>query len=270
MEAAHYEQEELWGDDHVFNPEHQLPKFDAVRELLPEPTPALLLDIGAGDGRLFRALEKAGVDSTLVAAERSRAALANVDNARRVQASIERLPFATRSVPTAICSEVLEHLPPDVFDAARHELARVADEHVIITVPNREKRSRADVTCQSCGCRYNPDRHLRSFAPEQLMDLLPGFRVDRIIETGPRQPVYPRFARLALERAGLLVRPGTPSCPQCGARYRYAAASPSRAADRTASANGSGGRRRGYDLARRLAPKARHPYYLCARFRRTT
>ena len=111
---------------------------------------------------------------------------------------------------------------------------------MIVTVPNREKRSRADVTCQSCGCRYNPDRHLRSFAPEQLTDLLPGFRVDRIIETGPRQPVYPRFARLMLERAGLLRRPGTPSCPQCGARYRYATAS-SLEPGPTASANGSAG-----------------------------
>ena len=90
-----------------------------------------------------------------------------------------------------------------------------------------------------------------------------------IIETGPRQPVYPRFARLMLERAGLLRRPGTPSCPQCGARYRYATAS-SLEPGPTASANGSAGPRRGYDVARRLAPKARHPYYLCARFRRVS
>ena len=68
--------------------------------------------------------------------------------------TVENLPFASRSVPTTICSEVLEHLPPDIFDAARTELARVSNEHVIVTVPNREKRSRADVPCQSCAHRY--------------------------------------------------------------------------------------------------------------------
>jgi hypothetical protein len=267
MEAAHYEQAVLWGEEHIFNPEHQLPKFEAVRELLPEPHPAVLVDVGAGDGRLLRYLAAAGITSELVAAERSRAALASVTHGTGIQASIDRLPFAAASVPVAMCCEVLEHLPPDVFDVARHELARVVRDIVIVTVPNREKRSRSDVTCHVCGCRYNPDRHLRSFSADQLSTLLPGFTVDRVMETGPRQPVYPRLARVLLERAGLLQRPGSPSCPQCGAAYRYSAR-PTTGAGPTSSPNGSGGRR-GYDIARRVVPKARHPYYLCARFRRT-
>jgi SAM-dependent methyltransferase len=272
MEAAHYEQTELWGDDHVFDPQHQLPKFEAVHELLPSPWPASICDVGAGDGRVLRYLADAGVTSTMVAAERSRAALRACPDRYdivKVQASIDRLPLADGSAGVAVCCEVLEHLPAPVFERARSELARVAADCVIVTVPNREKRGRSDITCGECGCRYNPDRHLRSFAPDQLEGLLDGFRVERVIETGPRQPVYPRWARVTLERAGLLQRPGSPTCPQCGATYPHAAP-PGAAAGRAGAGNGSGPGigRRGYDVARRWVPKARHPYYLCARYRR--
>jgi len=269
MEAAHYEQAALWGDEHVFDPTNQVPKFEAVRTLLPAPHPDALVDVGAGDGRLLDDLRRHGFTGRTVAAERSRTAVGLVDaDAGRVQASIEALPFADRALPVVVCCEVLEHLPPAIYPAARAELARVASDHVIVTVPNLEKRSRADITCDACGCRYNPDRHLRSFSRHDLADLLPGFEVDAVIETGPHQPVYPRWARLLLERAHVLTRPGSPTCPQCGAPYPHASngAGPPRS-----PADGAGQpsrRRKGYDLARRLAPKARHPYYLCARFRR--
>lgn len=265
MEAAHYEQAELWGDEHVFDPQNQLPKFAAIHELLPAPVPSAMLDVGAGDGRLFRYLLERGTRSTMVITDRSRAALDAVPPTggvvRGVQAGIDALPFPDRAFPVAVCSEVLEHLPGPVYDRARAELARVAAEHVVVTVPNRERRARADITCGECGCRYNPDRHLRSFHPDDLATLLPGFAVERIVETGPHQPVYPRWARLALERAGLLARPGSPTCPQCGARYPHA---------RAAAGNGDGGGHGIYGVARRLVPKARHPYFLCARFRRTS
>jgi SAM-dependent methyltransferase len=268
MESAHYEQAELWGEDHVFDPANQVPKFEAVQQLLPNPAPTALVDVGAGDGRLLDHLHRHGFDGRTTAAERSRTAIGIVDlTSARVQASVDALPFAARSFPVVVCCEVLEHLPPDIYGEARAELSRIAADYVIITVPNREKRSRSDISCEVCGCRYNPDRHLRSFTRDDLTDLLPGFGVDTVIETGPRQPVYPRWARLLLERANLLVRPGAPTCPQCGASYRYASGgTPS--AERSATDASSDGGRRSYDLARRFVPKARHPYYLCARFRR--
>lgn len=278
MEAAHYEQTELWGAENVLNAAHQRQKSAAVQQLLPSPPPLSVLDVGAGDGRVLRDLIDRGHRGRMVAAERSRAALlAAADDrevrAARVQATIGRLPFGNRAFSVVLCCEVLEHLPPDDFERARIELTRIAEDHIVVTVPNREKRSRSTVDCHVCGCRYSPERHLRSFSPEQLADLLPDFAVDQVIETGPRQPVYPRWARLFLERAHVLQRPGSPSCPQCGALYRYATpqhaptgARPTDSGSVDASANGGG--RRSYDLARRLVPKARHPYWLCARFRR--
>jgi SAM-dependent methyltransferase len=270
-EAGHYEQAELWGEDVVFTPEHQGPKLEAVHQLLP-PAVGGVVDVGAGDGRvLHHLMESAPPPGWTIAADRSRAALRHA-RSPAVQASGDALPFADRSIPAVICCEVLEHLPREVFEHTLAELQRVTRDVIVVTVPNREHRQRAEVRCHECGCAYNPDRHLRSFEPEQLPALFPAFRLDAVVETGPRQPVYPRAARVGLERLGLLVRPGSPTCPQCGAPYRYAsrteaAADPAR---RSPDAGEATHRRGAYDLLRRLSPKARHPYWLGARFVRPT
>jgi SAM-dependent methyltransferase len=268
MEATHYEQADLWGEHNVFTPEHHQARFDAIARLVPVAT-RTVVDVGAGDGRVANHLASRRPDLRIVAMERSRQALRHVDFPA-AQASIDALPLAPRSFDAALCCEVLEHLPIDVFDAARSELEAVADSSIIITVPNREHRNRAEVRCHECGCRYNPDRHLRSFTPDELTRLFNGFDLDEVIETGPRQPVYPRWARVALERVGVLTRPGSPSCPQCGAVYRFAGGPATKplSPDDSRSTPGGDLARRGYRAARRAAPKARHPYFLCARFRR--
>jgi SAM-dependent methyltransferase len=268
MEAMHYEQAELWGEDQIFTPEHQLPKLQAITTLIGAPT-AAVLDVGAGDGRLIAHLRSDGHTGPLFATDRSLTAIRHAIGPA-AQSSGEALPVRDRGVDGAICSEVLEHLPASLLPGCVAELARVAASWIVITVPNQENRSRSEITCEACHCRYNPDRHLRSFTPESLAGLVPGFRVDQIIETGPRQPIYPRPVRLAMERYGLVVRPGSPTCPQCGDRYRFSAAVKGA---NTATAPNSGvdaGAGRRYGLVRKVLPKARHPYYLCARFRRDT
>ncbi|WP_208027895.1 class I SAM-dependent methyltransferase [Rhabdothermincola sediminis] len=265
MEAAHYEQDGLWGTESIFTPEHQFPKLDAVASLVPGDA-RTVVELGAGDGRVLHHLSTVRPNLTSIAVERSLAALGHVERPG-VRASIDAIPVRSRSVDVALCCEVLEHLPGPIFDSARRELARIAGDWIVVTVPNRENRARADIRCEACGCRYNADRHLRSFAPDDLATLFDGFEVDEIIETGPHQPVYPRWARLALERRGLLVRPGSPSCPQCGAVYPYAVANHEIGPCEHGPGSPSLGAR-SYRLARRFLPKARHPYYLCARFRR--
>jgi hypothetical protein len=147
-----------------------------------------------------------------------------------------------------------------VFDACRAELARVADRYVLVTVPNRERLRAGDVVCPSCRCRFQRERHLRSFRPDDLTNLLPGWRLTSWAEAGPHQPRYPRLARQTLERLGVLHPPGSPTCPQCGAAYS------GRTSARTPRAEGGVSRR--YLRLRQLAPKARHPYWLLALYER--
>lgn len=254
IDAAHYEQDALWGEDQVFLPEHHRQRFAAIDALLPADT-RTVLDVGAGDGRVLHHLSAARPDLVAVAAERSVAALAHA-RSLRVQAGVDSLPFADRSVDAVLCCEVLEHLPSPVFCASRAELARVADRHVLITVPNRERLRAGDVICPSCRCRFQRERHLRSFRPDDLPGLLPGWRLATFAEAGPHQPRYPRVARQALERFGVLHPPGSPMCPQCGAPY---------SGTRTATtAKTEHGVSRRYRMLRKLSPKARHPYWLLA------
>lgn len=275
VEAEHYEQDALWGTGQVFLPDHQRQRFEAIDALLPTDI-RVVVDVGAGDGRVLHHLSERRPGLVPVAAERSRTALGHVVG-HRVQASGDALPFPDRSVDAVLSCEVLEHLPPDIYQATLAELPRVADRYVLITVPNQERRSAADVVCPACGCRFNRERHLRSFHPRDLPDLLPGCDLVEWREAGPRQPVYPRAARQALEQLGVLTPPGSPSCPQCGTRYtgrrpptdhpdRAAAAAP----DGAEAAAPTSGRQAGarYRTIRNLAPKARHPYWLLALYRR--
>lgn len=274
VEAEHYEQDALWGDEQVFLPDHQRLRFEAIDALLPSEV-TTVIDVGAGDGRVLHHLSERRPALVPIAAERSRTALNHVQG-RRVQASGDALPFADRSVDAVLSCEVLEHLPPDLYDATLRELPRVAGRYVLITVPNRERRSAGDVVCRACGCRFNRERHLRSFHPRDLPRLLPHCDLLEWREAGPHQPVYPRVARQALEAIGVLAPPGSPSCPQCGTRYtgrrrrgdRSPAADPSSTGPPPGRVDTGGQAGARYRTIRELAPKSRHPYWLLALYRR--
>ena len=290
-DAAYYEDDRQWGDHAIVNVDQLALRLETTRRMLPRSV-ASLVDVGAGDGRVIEhLLDHADGPAFAVAVDRSFAALRHVDT-RRVRASGDQLPFADRSFSVAMACEVLEHLPPPTFDAMRAELARVAADHVFISVPFRENRRRSDVVCQQCGCRYNSMRHLRSFDRPDLVDLIPGFRLVAAEESGHRAPLYPRVLRTALERRGLLNRAWSPTCPLCSTVYdpranpepRRSPAAPPDAAPREAvpvpvperddhdgggSADGARRALATYRLAQRAIPRARHRYWICALYQRS-
>src|SRR5262249_49333248 len=53
-----------------------------------------------------------------------------------VQASLNALPFSDDAMNLVLCSEVLEHLPNDVYETALCELLRITDGIAIVTTPN--------------------------------------------------------------------------------------------------------------------------------------
>lgn len=272
-EAEFYEHE-TWGDGRFLDSGVFRLRLRGTAELIASPG-AKWLDMGTGDGVFLDELITAigGEHGLVVALDRSEVALSHVDGVA-VRASSSNLPFRDGAFDLVTAFEVLEHLPVADFESTRHELARVAADRVVITVPNREKRNRGAVTCQSCGCRYNPFRHLRSFRQDRLDGLIPNHDLAHALEFGHRAFVYPRFVRRSLEMLRLLERPGNPICPQCGQQLlttskSTAGESPTASESTTpgsSSVNRSQLRSVVCRMSRKLSPRSKHRYYLGAEF----
>lgn len=105
------------------------------------PPGSNVLDAGCGDGILSVMLAKKGCTVTgidlsepNIAAARELAKREGVaDRVTFLTGAIEHLPFPDRSFSAVVCSHVLEHLPD--FQKGVRELARCAQEHIIIAIP---------------------------------------------------------------------------------------------------------------------------------------
>jgi SAM-dependent methyltransferase len=102
--------------------------------------PARYLDVGCGDGRLFRGIgHEFAPGSTRVALDRSLAMVSTAclgspmpANCSVLQADVQRLPFADASFDAVTCTHVLHHVP-DIRAAVR-ELARVTGPDGVVVV----------------------------------------------------------------------------------------------------------------------------------------
>lgn len=96
-----------------------------------------LLDAGCGEGETLARLgpslprRTVGVDLSATAVEFTTQRLPQVEVSRE---SVLDLPFADTSFELVLCLEVLEHINDP--DAALVELARVASEHLVVSVPH--------------------------------------------------------------------------------------------------------------------------------------
>ena len=100
--------------------------FARIDATLAELAPATLLDAGCGEGEMLRRVH-------LPPGARALLLDRNPESAAHLLASVDALPFASRSFDVVTCLEVLEH-QRDPRPAAR-ELARVARRAVLLSVP---------------------------------------------------------------------------------------------------------------------------------------
>lgn len=149
-----------------------------------------LLDVGCGDGELFRYVkckEMTGIDLSK----------AKIEMARRQFPHIcfeigkaENLPFHANSFENIVCTEVLEHLPDP--GPALKEMKRVCkdDGTVIMTVPNEQfkqvvkkiliKLRLFDLFCKGIR-KEDTEWHLQHFSKETLINLLEKkFKIEKI------------------------------------------------------------------------------------------
>jgi ubiquinone/menaquinone biosynthesis C-methylase UbiE len=103
-------------------------------------SPQTFLDAGCGEGFVSRRVIDAVPDIELTGCDVSAEALEMAADANPeasfVVGSVVDLPFADRSFDVVGCFEVLEHLPGDLPRRALSELARVARQAVVLSVPH--------------------------------------------------------------------------------------------------------------------------------------
>jgi SAM-dependent methyltransferase len=211
----YYEQPNFWGKEPTTADEERI---RTTISLIPKGVSSIL-DAGCGDGRLTNRLGREYRE--VVGMDNSEEALSYVAGTK-IRGSLDAIPMDDNSFDLVICSEVLEHLPQDVYIKTRSEIQRVSKKYIIISVPNNEPIEQAFGRCYDCKCTYHIFRHLRSFNVEQLPEILENCDLRESVLCGPFGKDYNSL----LLRVKRLLGSGwasssTALCPQCGSRRLY-------------------------------------------------
>ena len=179
-------------------------------------TPSSLLDVGCGDGRLLDAISgtplSVGVDYSVGPLHRW--------VGHRCQASSSALPFADSSFDTVVCTEVLEHLPPPIYELSLHEIERVARSTVVLSVPFEENLRVEMIRCPSCKFEFHAWGHVRKFSMDDLRRIFVTFAIADTVLCGPTVDRYvPALLRLQQKALKRHARWDHGLCPECGCSF---------------------------------------------------
>lgn len=171
-----------------------------------------ILDAGAGDGSLVRALRQLlpraavrGVDLAPRAADpvATGGAGAAGDAIDIEQGDLAALGDADGAYDTVVSSEVIEHLEPALAPRVLAELVRVLAPggHLIVTTPFEERLEEATVSCPGCGLAFHRWGHQQRFGEDDLAGLLAAAGVT-VLELMPLR--LNRLAKVSALPSGLV------------------------------------------------------------------
>jgi SAM-dependent methyltransferase len=219
-----FENKYYWGIDRYIGLETE--RIIYAASWIPADTTSVL-DVGCGNGILVNILKT----SHLVAGvDRSYSALLYVEK-NPCQADVLNLPFANQSFDVGIGTEVMEHLPINVYKKSLSEICRVSRKYILITVPYKEDLVYAHVECPTCKCHFHPDFHMQSFNRKKLASMFSD--IDHSFRLLKIECIFPFWNLQGVDflRNFLGIQKGFPSfaiCPQCG----YSSKQPSYTGDR--------------------------------------
>ena len=164
-------------------PENEAKRIVRTIRLIPETGVNNILDVGCCDGRISNLLQDRYKTTSLdIGAE----GLKSVQG-HRIIGTIADLPLKDRSFDLVICTEVLEHLPKDIFGKGISELKRVSKKFILVTVPYRENIRKGFVLCQYCGKTCHVYGHIRSFSKRSLSSMFIEWQISKIEIFGERE-----------------------------------------------------------------------------------
>lgn len=139
-----------------------------------------IIDIGCGDGTISNELNK---KFNVCAIDRSFNALKYV-TAEKMQASADMLPIKSNSSELVFSSEMIEHLPDEIFIHAISEIKRISKKYIFLTFPNNENIEKQLVQCPECRYNFNKSYHLRSINIDTIKNHFPTYKVVTQFEYG--------------------------------------------------------------------------------------
>jgi ubiquinone/menaquinone biosynthesis C-methylase UbiE len=216
FEQQAYEIEDLWKEENVSEADIERVKY--LAKLIPKDVKTIL-DVGCGGGIFVNYLKLNYNFLWICGVDRAINALKYVKTEKKA-ANIERLPFDNEEFDMVTCLEVLEHLPPDVYEKALRELCRVCKKYVLICVPNNQVLEDSLLPCPVCYTKFNPDYHMRSFNSQSMVNLFERYEFNcmdifYILET--REYLgFEYIQRLRRDKEKKL--PWYAICPVCGYR----------------------------------------------------
>jgi SAM-dependent methyltransferase len=150
-----------------------------------------ILDVGCGDGRLSQAIRRKQ-ECFLVGFDLSTVALRQLQGPTCC-GSAAQLPFSDRSFDLVVSTEMMEHLPKQIYSDVLKEFSRVADKFILITVPNKENLSENIALCPACGSLFHVWGHQRSYSIPRFKNLFDRFHLVRAVAFGDQLESYNRI-----------------------------------------------------------------------------
>lgn len=147
-------------------------KVEFIQNSIPSDVNSIV-DVGCGDGSITNNLS----DSFIIfATDRSINALTTI-NTERFCSSADHIPLANESFDLVLSSEMIEHLPEEVFRKAIAEFKRISKKYIFLTFPNDENIEKNFVKCPECYNIFNKVYHLRKINLLKIKDLFPDYEI---------------------------------------------------------------------------------------------
>lgn len=240
FEKLYYDAPRFW-ENGVLEDDFNLARINQTIDLVPGDTKSLL-DAGCGNGIFLNnlALKKPQIKG--FGFDRSEEALKYVE-VPHATGDMDKLNFDSRSFDCVTSLEVIEHLPIKVYKNALSEMARVARNYIIISVPYNENLEENSNQCPSCKTIFNADLHMRSFDLETFRSLFHslGFTCKKYLLAGEVKTFKFHHSYRKLFYPSQFRAWRSPVCPICGFMENFYKREESNS--RTPMAKSSGGSR---------------------------
>lgn len=162
--------------------------FDKIQKLIsviPSDVQTIL-DVGCGDGTISIGLNE---KFNVFASDRSINALKQF-NISRVCSSADSVSIKPNSVDLVFSSEMIEHLPDEIFYNSISEFKRISKKYIFLTFPNNENIDKLKTQCTECKYTFNKSYHLRTLNSEIIQNLFPEYSIITQFKIGKKVRHY--------------------------------------------------------------------------------